>query len=75
MNSVGLSRELATLGIGIVGLDTELARREVAAGRRVRVLPEWRLPPVQVHAITKSRLLPARTRLFIDFLKTRLRDA
>ncbi|HEY1997281.1 LysR family transcriptional regulator [Paraburkholderia sp.] len=73
MNSVALSRALAVQGIGIAVLDTELARDEVAAGRLIRVLPEWSLKPVQVHAITETRLLPARTRLFIDFVRTRLR--
>jgi DNA-binding transcriptional LysR family regulator len=70
MNSVGLSRSLAREGLGIVGLDSDLARDEVAAGRLRRVLTEWSLSPVQVHAITETRLLPARTRLFIDFIKT-----
>ncbi|MEO9089648.1 MAG: LysR family transcriptional regulator [Rhodanobacter sp.] len=72
MNSVGLSRSLAILDVGIAALDTELAREDVAAGRLRRVLPGWNLTPVQVHAITESRLLPARTRLFIDFMKERL---
>jgi hypothetical protein len=27
-----------------------------------------------VHAVTETRLLPARTRLFIDFLKVGLRE-
>lgn len=72
MNSVGLSRSLAILGVGIAALDTELTREDVAAGRLRRVLPGWSLSPVQVHAITESRLLPARTRLFIDFMKERL---
>ncbi|MEO5811370.1 MAG: LysR family transcriptional regulator [Rhodanobacter sp.] len=71
-NSVGLSRSLAILGVGIAVLDTELAREDVAAGRLRRVLPGWSLPSVQVHAITESRLLPARTRLFIDFMTQRL---
>ena len=71
MNSVGLSRSLAREGIGIAVLDSELARDDVASGQLRRVLPEWSLAPVQVHAITETRLLPARTRLFIDFLKTR----
>lgn len=75
MNNVGLSRALALRGIGIAVLDTELARNEVAAGRLIRVLPEWHLSPLPVHAITETRLLPARTRLFIDFLRTRFRDA
>jgi DNA-binding transcriptional LysR family regulator len=69
MNSVGLSRTLALLGVGIAALDTELTREDVALGRLRRVLPDWSLAPVQVHAITETRLLPARTRLFIDFLK------
>jgi DNA-binding transcriptional LysR family regulator len=72
MNSVGLSRALAMSGVGIAVLDTELAREDVASGRLRRVLPEWRLAPVQVHAITDTRLLPARTRLFIDFIKARM---
>jgi len=72
MNSVGLSRELATQGVGIAALDPELARDDLALGRLIRVLPEWRLSPVQVHAITETRLLPARVRLFIEFLKGRL---
>ncbi|MGC1550769.1 MAG: LysR substrate-binding domain-containing protein [Rhodanobacter sp.] len=72
MNSVGLSRSLAALGVGIAVLGPELAYDDVAAGRLRRVLPEWNLAPVQVHAITETRLLPARTRLFIEFIKARL---
>jgi DNA-binding transcriptional LysR family regulator len=72
MNSVGLSRALAISGVGIAVLDTELAREDVASGRLRRVLPEWSLTPVHVHAITDTRLLPARTRLFIDFIKARM---
>lgn len=74
INSVSLSRALAVLGVGIAALDTELTRDGVAAGRLCRVLAGWSLAPVQVHAITETRLLPARTRLFIDFLKRRLQE-
>jgi len=74
MNSVGLSRALAKLGVGIAVLDTEITRDDVAAGLLQRVLPDWNLKPIQVHAITETRLLPARTRLFIDFLKARLQS-
>ncbi|MFL9923085.1 LysR family transcriptional regulator [Herbaspirillum lusitanum] len=72
MNSVGLSRSLAKQGVGIAVLDSVLARDDVASGQLRRVLPDWSLAPVQVHAITETRLLPARTRLFIDFLKEQL---
>lgn len=72
MNSVGLSRSLALLGVGIAALDGELTREDMAMGRLRRVLPDWSLSPVPVHAITETRLLPARTRLFIDFLKAHM---
>lgn len=75
MNSVSLSRALARVGVGIAALDTELSREDVASGRLRRVLPDWSLAPVRVHAITETRLLPARARLFIEFLKTRLQPA
>ena len=71
MNSVGLSRAFAKLGVGIAVLDNVLAHEDVVSGQLHRVLPEWSLAPLPVHAITETRLLPARTRLFIDFLKAR----
>jgi hypothetical protein len=33
------------------------------------VLPDWAGSTVPVHALTATRLLPARTRAFIDFMK------
>ena len=72
MNSVALNRGLAIQGVGLAVLDDVLARDDVTLGRLLRVLPDWSLAPVQVHAVTETRLLPARTRLFIDFLRTRL---
>ncbi|MFZ6657946.1 LysR substrate-binding domain-containing protein [Undibacterium sp. TJN19] len=74
VNSVGMARVMATLGMGIAVMHTELARDEVASGKLRRVLPEWSMSPLQVHVITATRLLPARARLFIDFLKERMRD-
>lgn len=74
MNSVALSRALALRGVGLAVLDNVLALDDVTSGRLVRVLPDWNLAPLQVHAVTETRLLPARARLFIEFLKTRLRE-
>ncbi|RFB78984.1 LysR substrate-binding domain-containing protein [Methylovirgula sp. 4M-Z18] len=68
-----MSRALAIQGVGLTVLDDVLGRDDVTLGRLVRVLPEWSLAPVQVHAVTETRLLPARTRLFIGFLRARLR--
>ena len=66
MNSVTLIRGL----VGLAVLNDMLARDDVTLGRLVRVLPDWSHAPAQVYALTETRLLPARTRLFIDFLSS-----
>jgi DNA-binding transcriptional LysR family regulator len=71
MNSIVLSRALALQGVGLIVLDDVLAMDDVRLGRLARVLPGWSLSPAQVHAVTETRLLPARARLFIDLLKAR----
>lgn len=72
-NSLGLQRNLAGHGLGIVGLADRLAQPWVAQGLLERVLPEWSLPTVTVWCITPGRrLLPARTRVFMDMLRESL---
>jgi DNA-binding transcriptional LysR family regulator len=71
MNSIVLSRALALQGVGLTVLDDVLALNDVRLGRLVPVFPGWSLSPAQVHAVTETRLLPARARLFIDLLKAR----
>jgi DNA-binding transcriptional LysR family regulator len=34
----------------------------------VRVLPDWTPPVVSAYALTATRLLPAKVRVFIDYL-------
>ena len=72
-NSMRFLLELATKGLGIVAIDRAVARPAVASGTLVRVLPEWSPPPVPVHALTPSKLLPARTRVFLDCLGDHIR--
>lgn len=48
--------------------------RALGNGTR-RVLPAWQATPVPVYAITETRLLPAKTQRFIDFLRERLGQA
>lgn len=74
-NSAAMSMEWAANSIGIAGLDPQIARQNVASGRLKRVLPDWQLEPVELHVITDTRHLPARTKLFIAFLKARLGDS
>jgi DNA-binding transcriptional LysR family regulator len=71
-NSAALSMSFAANGLCISALDPLLAKQEVQAGRLQRVLPDWHMEPILVHALTETRHLPARTRLFIDFLRQRL---
>lgn len=70
-NSPALQRQLAMAGVGVVALADVLVTDAVAAGELVRVLPDWALPPTTVWCVTPGRrLLPLRTRAFIDRLRT-----
>lgn len=66
-NDASMARQLAVLGAGIAALGGDESGR-LRSGALARVLPAWSLAPVEVHAVTETRLLPARTRRFIDFL-------
>ncbi|GAB3626762.1 LysR family transcriptional regulator [Pandoraea terrae] len=68
-NSMGMVKEMALAGSGIAALTDILAQPGVAAGRLVRVLPEWSLPSSPVHLVTPSRrFLPRKTQVFIEHL-------
>ena len=72
-NSLGLQREMAAHGMGIVGLAERFAEKWVAQGLLERLLPDWPLPSVTVWCITPGRrLLPTRTLAFIELLRERL---
>ena len=72
VNSVGMFRRLATLDLGVILLSPEVANEDLAAGRLRRVLPEWEGNPTPVYALTETRLLPAKTQRFIEFLQEHL---
>lgn len=72
INSVGMIRRLATLDMGIILMPKEIVADDLANGLLRRVLPEWQGSPTSVYAITETRLLPAKTRCFIDFLREHL---
>ncbi|WP_026639704.1 MULTISPECIES: LysR family transcriptional regulator [Bordetella] len=74
-NSVPMVRSLASLGAGIAVLaPARSVRQDVEQRRLQRVLPGWQAGPFPVYAVTDTRLLPAKTRIFIEFLVERLRD-
>lgn len=72
LNSVGLIRRLVTLDQGIAILPAEIVTEDVAQGRLRRILPDWAGPSIPVYAMTETRLLPAKTQRFIEFLCERL---
>lgn len=59
----------ALAGLGIVGLPSFVAAGALDSGQLVRVLPQWRGESLALHAAWPTRRqVPARTRLFVDFL-------
>jgi len=64
---------MAIDGGGIVMAQYRVVEPYVEGGRLVRVLPEWESPTVPLSAVFPCRrLMPARTRVFIDALTAKL---
>jgi DNA-binding transcriptional LysR family regulator len=72
-NSPELLVRMAGTGIGIGASTEAIARPYVEQGELVRVLPEWSFPQVTAWAVFPGRrLMPAKTRVFIDALEQAL---
>lgn len=60
---------LGLAGAGVVGLPSFVARNALQAGHLQHVLPQWRSTVLHLYAAMPTRKhVPARTRLFMDFL-------
>jgi LysR family transcriptional regulator for bpeEF and oprC len=60
-------RDAAIAGLGIAQLPLLVAQAAHSSAALVRVLPEWVLPPIPVHALfASSRYLTPKVRAFID---------
>jgi DNA-binding transcriptional LysR family regulator len=69
-----VAREMAVAGVGIAMLTHAVCDAEVKAGRLVRLLPQWRIPPVVVVAMFLDRRhMPLRTRALIDLMAQAIR--
>jgi DNA-binding transcriptional LysR family regulator len=74
-NSPSVLINLALCGAGITSLATHYARPYVTTGALVSVLPEWECPAIPVWAVFPGRrLMPSRTRVFIDSLVESFKD-
>ncbi|HSD36655.1 MAG TPA: LysR family transcriptional regulator [Rhodocyclaceae bacterium] len=68
-NAIDLVMQLTSHGLGIALFTDRFALPAVEAGFLERVLPEWSAPPVTVWAVMPGRkLMPTRTRVFLDAL-------
>lgn len=73
VNSVGMCKAMARLGMGVAVSAGAQTRDDLEAGQLQRVLPDWSFAPVPVYAIIESRLIPSRVRLFIEFISEHLK--
>jgi DNA-binding transcriptional LysR family regulator len=68
-NNGDTARAAALAGQGVIWQPTFLIGRDLREGKLVRVLPEYRLPDIDILALYPSRRhLSARVRVMIDFL-------
>ena len=66
-------RTAACRGLGIVYLPDFILGEDLAAGRLVRLLADWRAPEIPIHAVFPPQRHPsAKLRAFVDFLVERL---
>ncbi|MBV6324793.1 LysR family transcriptional regulator [Duganella violaceipulchra] len=69
-NTAPACRAAALAGDGLLRATWFSVREDLAAGRLVRLLPEWSLPEGDIHAVFPATPhLPQKVRVFIDALK------
>jgi DNA-binding transcriptional LysR family regulator len=69
VNSPEMLMRMALAGAGITTVNDHFAVPYLERGELVQVLPDWRMPPVPAWAVFPGRrLMPARTRVFLDML-------
>ncbi|HSD37284.1 MAG TPA: LysR family transcriptional regulator [Rhodocyclaceae bacterium] len=69
VNSVDILRDAVIGGLGIIAISRYHLTDELADGRVVELMSDYQLPGRAIYLMTlPDRLLPAKTRAFIDFL-------
>lgn len=71
-NNIAMAGYMARQDVGIVIMPLTCPANPVNSTPLVRILPEWEFGPIPLVASFPSRLMPAKTRAFIEFLSTRL---
>jgi DNA-binding transcriptional LysR family regulator len=73
-NNLSLIRNFAIAHLGIAIMPAPMAKASVQDGSLVRLLPDWQFDPTPVLALTPTRMLPARSRVFIDFIMSNVNE-
>ncbi|WP_241586065.1 LysR family transcriptional regulator [Rosenbergiella epipactidis] len=72
MNSIGMMRRFTSMGAGIALLPDKIVGEDIANNKLIRVLPDWKGEAVTIYALTETRLVPAKTQVFIEFMRENL---
>lgn len=72
INNIVMLQRMALQGMGIAPLPNHCSVNTDLAERLQRVLPEWEFKPIPLLALFPSRMMPAKVRVFIEFLQARL---
>jgi len=68
-------REAALQGAGLGVMPDFTVADDLAAGRLIQILPQWRLPAGGIHAVfPAAQFRPAKVRAFVDLLALRERE-
>jgi DNA-binding transcriptional LysR family regulator len=68
MDSVVALREAAVAGAGMAVMPEWMARRQIASGQLIPVLPKWKPRPAVIHLVFPPGRLPGNLRAFVDFV-------
>lgn len=73
LDTVTALREAAIAGAGFTSLPEWMAARDIAAGRLIQLLPDWRMESVDLHlAHAAHDHLPERVLSLLDYLETEI---
>lgn len=74
VTDVVVARHMAIAGLGFAILPVSICKQLCEQGRLVRVLPDYKIPPLMVTATyPERRYMPRRVRLLLDFLAEQIR--
>ncbi len=73
-NNIAMAGYMARLGMGICILPLSRPSNPFSSAPLIHILTDWRFSPIPLFALFPSRMMPAKTRAFIDFLSARIDD-